>query len=83
VHEFPPTTLHFNPSSTLLVSGSADNSIRVVSVPDSLGDACTSAVFFSLSNVANDSTVAWNLIIFIVITLLVILLAIAAQLLLS
>ncbi|KAJ7095233.1 WD40 repeat-like protein [Mycena belliarum] len=36
-HEFPPTTLTFNPTSRLLVSGSADNSIRVVSVPDSVG----------------------------------------------
>ncbi|KIY72947.1 WD40 repeat-like protein [Cylindrobasidium torrendii FP15055 ss-10] len=32
-HEFPPTTIAFNPTSELFVSGSADNSIRVVSVP--------------------------------------------------
>ncbi|KAJ6599220.1 WD40 repeat-like protein [Mycena vulgaris] len=36
-HEFPPTTLKFNPTSRLLISGSADNSIRVISVPDSVG----------------------------------------------
>ncbi|KAJ7507576.1 WD40 repeat-like protein [Mycena galericulata] len=36
-HEFPPTTLKFNPTSRLLVSGSADNTIRVISVPDSTG----------------------------------------------
>jgi len=35
VHEFPPTTLQFNPSSTLLVSGSADASVRVIVVPTS------------------------------------------------
>ncbi|KAJ7781405.1 quinon protein alcohol dehydrogenase-like superfamily [Mycena metata] len=34
-HEFPSTTLKFNPTSRLLVSGSADNTIRVISVPDS------------------------------------------------
>ncbi|KAE9410285.1 WD40 repeat-like protein [Gymnopus androsaceus JB14] len=32
-HEFPPTTLAFNTTSTFLVSGSADNSIRVISLP--------------------------------------------------
>ncbi|KAF8211305.1 quinon protein alcohol dehydrogenase-like superfamily [Mycena galopus ATCC 62051] len=34
-HEFPPTTVKFNPTSRLLVSASADNSVRVISVPDS------------------------------------------------
>ncbi|ESK97555.1 membrane glycoprotein spo14 [Moniliophthora roreri MCA 2997] len=33
-HDFPPTTIAFNTSSTLLVSGSADNSIRIVRLPD-------------------------------------------------
>ncbi|PFH52522.1 hypothetical protein AMATHDRAFT_74010 [Amanita thiersii Skay4041] len=32
-HEFPPTTIKFNPTSTLLLTGSADNSIRIVSIP--------------------------------------------------
>ncbi|KAJ2916522.1 hypothetical protein MD484_g3936, partial [Candolleomyces efflorescens] len=39
-HEFPPTVVKFNPSATLLVSGSPDNTLRVISVPltaDSLG----------------------------------------------
>jgi prolactin regulatory element-binding protein len=39
-HEFPPTTIRFNPTSDLLVSGSADNTIRIVSVPDNLAAAC-------------------------------------------
>jgi prolactin regulatory element-binding protein len=60
-HDFPPTTLRFNPTSTLLVSGSADNSIRIVSVPDSLDGQ------------------SWVSLILIVLTLLMILLAIAAQ----
>ncbi|KAI5125032.1 hypothetical protein M0805_007456 [Coniferiporia weirii] len=35
-HEFPPTVLRFNPSSNLLVSCSADNTVRAVAVPDGL-----------------------------------------------
>jgi len=31
-HDFPPTTLKFNPTVTLLVSGSADNTVRIVSL---------------------------------------------------
>jgi len=33
-HDFPPTALKFNPSSTLLVSASADSSVRVIAVPE-------------------------------------------------
>nr|VWO99661.1 Putative 6-4 photolyase [Ganoderma boninense] len=36
-HEFPPTTLRFSPSSDTLVSGSADNTVRVVTIPTGLG----------------------------------------------
>ncbi|KAL5530192.1 hypothetical protein ACEPAF_6449 [Sanghuangporus sanghuang] len=35
-HDFPPTVLRFNPTSELLVSGSADNSMRAVTIPDGL-----------------------------------------------
>ncbi|KAJ7667843.1 WD40-repeat-containing domain protein [Mycena polygramma] len=35
-HEFPPTTVKFNPTSRLLVSGSADNTIRVINVPEAV-----------------------------------------------
>ncbi|KAG8952181.1 hypothetical protein FRC03_012227 [Tulasnella sp. 419] len=37
-HEFPPTTLRFSPNGSKLISGSADNSIRIVEVPGTLGD---------------------------------------------
>lgn len=40
-HEFPPTVLKFNPTSRLLISGSADNTVRLIAVPDGLGDTCT------------------------------------------
>jgi len=36
-HEFPPTTIKFNPNTTLLVSGSPDNSIRLISIPHGVG----------------------------------------------
>ncbi|KAF9469044.1 WD40-repeat-containing domain protein [Collybia nuda] len=60
-HEFPPTTIAFNPTSSLLVSGSADNSVRVVSVPQSTGGS------------------SWGVFVLIFLTLLVIILAVAAQ----
>ncbi|KAF9222070.1 WD40 repeat-like protein [Gyrodon lividus] len=36
-HEFPVTTIRFNPTSKLLVSGGVDSSLRVVSVSEKLG----------------------------------------------
>ncbi|KIM90988.1 hypothetical protein PILCRDRAFT_811489 [Piloderma croceum F 1598] len=62
-HEFPPTTLRFSPTSNLLVSGSADNSVRVISVPAELGGQ------------------SWGILLVIILTLIVILLAIAFQML--
>ncbi|GJN93754.1 hypothetical protein Rhopal_006811-T1 [Rhodotorula paludigena] len=32
-HDFPVTSLKFNPSASVLISGSADNSVRVIEVP--------------------------------------------------
>ncbi|KAK4051472.1 hypothetical protein OIO90_004686 [Microbotryomycetes sp. JL221] len=32
-HEFPVTAIKFNPAATLVVSGSADNTVRVIEVP--------------------------------------------------
>jgi len=62
-HDFPPTTLRFNPTSRLLVSGSADNSVRIVSVPAELGGQ------------------SWGMLLVIILTLIVILLAIAFRML--
>ncbi|KAL1946583.1 hypothetical protein VTO73DRAFT_14687 [Trametes versicolor] len=36
-HDFPPTTLRFNPTSDMLISGSADNTVRIVAIPSNLG----------------------------------------------
>jgi hypothetical protein len=33
--------LKFNPTSRLLISGSADNTVRLIAIPDGLGDNCT------------------------------------------
>ncbi|KAF8914084.1 WD40 repeat-like protein [Gymnopilus junonius] len=58
-HEFPPTVIKFNPITSLLISGSADNSIRIVSVP----------------SVVEGSS--FGFIVFLLLTVLILLLAIA------
>lgn len=60
-HEFPLTTITFNPTSTLLVSGSADHSVRIVSVPQTTGGW------------------SWGPLLFILLTLIIVLIAFAAQ----
>ncbi|OSC98694.1 WD40 repeat-like protein [Trametes coccinea BRFM310] len=35
-HDFPPTTLRFNPTSDKLISGSADNTVRIVTIPPNI-----------------------------------------------
>ncbi|GAA6008366.1 hypothetical protein JCM11491_004450 [Sporobolomyces phaffii] len=50
-HDFPSTTLKFNPAGTLLVSGSADNSLRVINVPppsDRGGESKMTVVWLTL-----------------------------------
>ncbi|KAJ3550618.1 hypothetical protein NMY22_g344 [Coprinellus aureogranulatus] len=44
-HEFPPTVVKFNPAGSLLVSGSPDNTIRVVTVPSHINSGAGSVVF--------------------------------------
>ncbi|KAI0068906.1 WD40 repeat-like protein [Artomyces pyxidatus] len=58
-HEFPSTVLRFNPTSKLLVSGSADNTVRIISIPEGLGDSSwvsaltiLLAIFFVLFGIA-------------------------------
>ncbi|THV08717.1 WD40 repeat-like protein [Dendrothele bispora CBS 962.96] len=47
-HEFSVTTIVFNPSSKLLVSGGADHSIRVVTIPEVTGSIDWSLMMFIL-----------------------------------
>ena len=69
-------TLAFNPQATLLVSGSADNSVRLISVPaggtrDGMGE-CMRCRF---ARINTDNLIAWTTIILILITFLAIVLA--------
>ncbi|KAF5322709.1 hypothetical protein D9619_000869 [Psilocybe cf. subviscida] len=48
-HEFPSTTIRFNSSTTLLVSGSADNSVRVISIPSNVGGSSWSIIILVLT----------------------------------
>uniref|UniRef100_A0A0K3CNW8 FGENESH: predicted gene_13.73 protein n=1 Tax=Rhodotorula toruloides TaxID=5286 RepID=A0A0K3CNW8_RHOTO len=50
-HDFPVTSLKFNPSASILISGSADNSVRVIEVPSPGqrgGNSTTYTVLFTL-----------------------------------
>ncbi|WVW81734.1 hypothetical protein I302_103730 [Kwoniella bestiolae CBS 10118] len=48
-HSFPPTALKFNSSASLLVSASADNTIRVIVVPPSFGGVSMTVIAFLLA----------------------------------
>lgn len=48
-HEFPPTTLRFNPTSNLLISGSADNTVRIVTVPEYVPDNCELSAYHTMT----------------------------------
>ncbi|KAJ3517553.1 hypothetical protein NLJ89_g439 [Agrocybe chaxingu] len=45
-YELPPTTIKFDPSATILVAGSADNSIRILSIPTTVGGPSWSVIIF-------------------------------------
>ncbi|KAI0306941.1 WD40 repeat-like protein [Multifurca ochricompacta] len=47
-HEFPPTVLKFNPTSRLLLSGSADNTVRLIAIPEGLGDSSPWSYTFAI-----------------------------------
>ncbi|KAF8525358.1 WD40 repeat-like protein [Gautieria morchelliformis] len=59
-HDFPPTTLRFSPDASLLISGSADNTLRIIVVPKNFESS-------------------WTTIMIIMMTLLVLMLAIALK----
>ncbi|CAA7259537.1 unnamed protein product [Cyclocybe aegerita] len=45
-YELPPTTIKFDPNTTLLVAGSADNTIRIMSIPSTVGGSSWSVIIF-------------------------------------
>ncbi|KAF9452062.1 hypothetical protein P691DRAFT_795693 [Macrolepiota fuliginosa MF-IS2] len=47
-HEFPPTAIKFNPTTDLLVSGSADNSLRIVTIPEVVGGSSWTLIILVL-----------------------------------
>jgi len=51
-HDFPPTLLQFNEPATLLVSGSADASVRVIVVPEYFTTSPTLYILILLALVA-------------------------------
>ncbi|BGP19750.1 hypothetical protein JCM10213_004375 [Rhodosporidiobolus nylandii] len=66
-HAFPATCLRFNPAGTVLISGSADNSVRIVLVPSGSP---------SSSSTTASSTATYAALL---LTLLVLVLAVAVQ----
>ncbi|GAA5978625.1 hypothetical protein JCM11641_002793 [Rhodosporidiobolus odoratus] len=55
-HQFPVTCLGFNPSGTVLVSGSADNSVRVVLIPASASSSSSSSNYSTSTNFSTLTT---------------------------
>ncbi|KAF8631227.1 hypothetical protein AX15_002557 [Amanita polypyramis BW_CC] len=62
-HEFPPTTIKFNPTSTLIATASPDNSVRIINVPQHF----------------EGSGVAWGVILLILLAIVVAFLAFGLQ----
>jgi prolactin regulatory element-binding protein len=45
VHGFPPTTIAFSHDSTLIVSGSADNSVHIISLPEKFNTGTVNIIY--------------------------------------
>jgi prolactin regulatory element-binding protein len=78
-HDFPPTTLKFNPSATLLVSGSADNTVRIVSVVQHAARSLSKCLLLVTDCVNIKSRKAWKFIIIVLLAILVAVLALFAK----
>lgn len=73
------TVLKFNPTGSLLVTGSPDNSIRVVSIPNAIGGSCKfSETHFALYSLPT-TFLASAFLTFILLAILVLLLALVAR----
>lgn len=84
-HEFPPTVLKFNPTSRLLISGSADNTVRLIAIPEGLGDSCAYyshliIYWFELTVGPLSLSASWSYTLMIVLALFVVLFALTVQL---
>ncbi|KXN86365.1 Guanine nucleotide-exchange factor SEC12 [Leucoagaricus sp. SymC.cos] len=47
-HEFPPTAVKFDPTTTIVASGSADNSLRIVAIPEVVGGSSWTIIILVL-----------------------------------
>jgi prolactin regulatory element-binding protein len=75
--------LKFNPTSKLLVSGSADNTVRLIAIPDGLGDSCMfHPCTHLLVDQADGPPASWSYALAIVLALFLALFAVALQLIL-
>jgi len=76
--------LKFNPTSRLLISGSADNSVRLIAIPDGLGDSCAfypHALLYRIGLMAYPlSSASWSYVLMIIFALFFVLFAVAYQL---
>lgn len=45
VHGFPPTTIAFSHDSTLVVSGSADNTVHILQLPEKFNPGTVNIIF--------------------------------------
>ena len=78
-HDFPPTTLKFNPTATLLVSGSADNTVRIVSVAQHAAGSLSKCLLLFTDSVNVKPRKAWIFIFIVLLAILVAVLAIFAK----
>lgn len=67
-HDFPPTCLKFNPASNLLISASADNTLRVIRIPpkallDSAANTGGALAFISETRLGFYTTIFLSLLI--------------------
>jgi prolactin regulatory element-binding protein len=75
--------LKFNPTSRLLVSGSADNTVRLIAIPEGLGDTCAYCpyivTYWSKADGLPLSLASWTYALVVLLALFIVLFAIALQ----
>jgi prolactin regulatory element-binding protein len=76
--------LKFNPTSRLLISGSPDNTVRLIAIPEGLGDSCAYYPHIILYQIRltlySLSSASWSYALMMLFALFVILFAVALQL---
>jgi len=77
-HEFPPTAVKFDPTTKLIVSGSADSTLRIVAIPEVVGGFCE-WTGLGMWNLADPIRVAWTVITLVLMAMLVVIIAIVMQ----